>query len=58
MIADYLRINFSLLRTFLQDSSFLSEDAVNHLKKARGEIWPKRSERKTKKKKKKKKIPR
>ena len=26
-------------------SSFLSEVAVNHLKKARGEIWPKRSER-------------
>ena len=30
----------------LQDSAFLSEFAVkNHLKKARGEIWPKRSER-------------
>ena len=29
----------------LQDSAFLSEVAVNHLKKARGEIWPKRSER-------------
>ena len=27
------------------DSSFLSEVAVNHLKKARGEILPKRSER-------------
>ena len=26
-------------------STFLSEVAVNHLKKARGEIWPKRSER-------------
>ena len=26
-------------------SAFLSEVAVNHLKKARGEIWPKRSER-------------
>ena len=29
----------------LQDSAFLSEVSVNHLKKARGEIWPKRSER-------------
>ena len=29
----------------LQDSTFLSEVAVNHLKKARGEIWPKRCER-------------
>ena len=29
----------------LQDSSFLSEVAVNHLKKAIGEISPKRSER-------------
>ena len=28
-----------------QDSAFLSEVAVNHLKKARGEIWPKPSER-------------
>ena len=27
------------------DSAFLSEVAVNHLKKARGEIWPNRSER-------------
>ncbi len=26
-------------------TSFLSKVAVNHLKKARGEIWPKRSER-------------
>ena len=33
----------------LQDSAFLSEVAVNHLKKARGEIWPKRSEKKHKK---------
>ena len=32
----------------LQDSAFLSEVAVNHLKKARGEIWPKRSEEETK----------
>ena len=30
---------------WLQDSSFLSEIAVNHLKKARGENWPKHSER-------------
>ena len=48
---------FYLLRTFcphlgsfcvvrLQDSALLSEVAVNHLKKARGEIWPKRSEKK------------
>ena len=29
-----------------KDSAFLSEVAVNHLKKARGEIRPKRSERK------------
>ena len=35
---------------WLQDSAFLSEVAVNHLKKARGEIWPKRSEKKQKKK--------
>ena len=35
-----------VLRFFLPaDSAFLSEVAVNHLKKARGEIWPKRSER-------------
>ena len=33
-----------------QDSAFLSEVAVNHLKMARGEIWPKRSEKKKKKK--------
>ena len=26
--------------------TFLSEVAVNHMKKARGEIWPKRSEKK------------
>ena len=31
----------------LQDSAFLSEVAVNHLKNARGEIWPKRSEEET-----------
>ena len=31
----------------LQDSAFLSEVAVNHLKKARSEIWPKRSEEET-----------
>ena len=37
-----MRINFYLLRTFF------------HLKKARGEIWPKRSERRNKKKKQKK----
>ena len=34
-----------LLGIRLQDSVFLSEVAVNHLKKARGEIWLKRSER-------------
>ena len=28
---------------------FLSEVVVNHLKNARGEIWPKRSEKKQKK---------
>ena len=37
-----------LLGIRLQDSSFLSEVTVNHLKKARGEIWPKRSERRKK----------
>ena len=36
---------------WFQDSAFLSEVAVNHLKKARGEIWPKRSERRNHKKK-------
>ena len=30
-----------------QAPAFLSEVAVNHLKKARGEIWPKRSEKET-----------
>ena len=35
-----------LLGIRLQDSGFLSEVAVNHLRKARGEIWPKRSEKK------------
>ena len=34
-----------LLGIRLQDSAFLSEVAVNHPKKARGEIWPKRCER-------------
>ena len=34
-----------LLGIRLQDSAFLSEVAANHLKKARGEMWPKRSER-------------
>ena len=34
-------------RPWLLDSAFLSEVAVNHLKKARGEIWPKRSEEET-----------
>ena len=29
----------------LHDSAFLSEVTVNHLKTARGEIWPKRSEK-------------
>ena len=38
-----LRINF-----FIYYGLFLSEVAVNHLKKARGEIWPKRSERRNK----------
>ena len=53
---DYNILNFSanaslgLLQLFnvnigMQDSAFLSEVAVHHLKKARGEIWPKRSER-------------
>ena len=37
---------------WLQDSAFLSEVAVNHLKKARGEIWPKRNERRNNTKKK------
>ena len=45
-----------LLGIRLQDSAFLSEVAVDHLKKARGEIWPKRSEKKKQKKKKKKKT--
>ena len=36
---------YIILGIRLQDSAFLSEVAVNHLKKARGEIWPKRSER-------------
>ena len=48
-----LRINFYLLRTFCPHLGwvfFLSEVAVNHLKKARGEIWPKRSERNNTKK--------
>ena len=38
----------------LQDSAFLSEVAVNHMKKARGEIWPKRREGETTTKKKQK----
>ena len=33
----------------LQDSAFLSGVEVNHLKKASGEIWPKRSEKKQQK---------
>ena len=37
----------------LQDSALLSEVAVNHLKTARGEIWPKRNEKKQPQKKKK-----
>ena len=41
-----------LLGIRLQDSAFLSEVAVNHLKKARSEIWPKRSERRNNNKKK------
>ena len=36
-----------LLGIRLQDSAFLSEAAVNHLKKARGEIWPKLCEEET-----------
>ena len=32
---------------WLQDSAFLSEVAVNPLKKARGEIWPRHSEKET-----------
>ena len=56
-----LRINFYLLRTFCPHLGrfffffffcvccfffhYVSEVTVNHLKKARGEIWPKRSER-------------
>ena len=60
-----LRINFYLLQTLCPHLScfffvfcFLSEVAVNHLKKARDEIWPKRSEWRinTKKRKKKKKL--
>ena len=39
-----------LLEIRLQDSAFLSEVELNHLKKARGEIWPKRSEEDTTKK--------
>ena len=39
----------SLLGIRLRVSAFLSEDVVNHLKKARGEIWRKRSERRRKK---------
>ena len=39
--------NRKILGIRLQDSAFLSEVAVNHLKKARGEIWPKRSEEET-----------
>ena len=31
----------------LQDSAFLSEVVVNHLMKARGEIWPKHREEET-----------
>ena len=31
----------------LQDSALLSEVAVNHQKKTKGEIWPKRSEEET-----------
>ena len=31
-----------------QDSAFLSDVAVNHLKKVRGEIWPKFSEKNNK----------
>ena len=38
-----LRINFYLLRTLVL--ILVSEVAVNHLKKARGEIWPKRCDR-------------
>ena len=34
-----------LLGIRLQDSAFLSEEAVIHLKKAGDEIWPKRSEK-------------
>ena len=39
------RLKTSILGIRLQDSAFLSEVALNHLKKARGEIWPKRSEK-------------
>ena len=38
---------FQLLGIRLQDSAFLSEVAVNYLKKARGGIWPKRSDEET-----------
>ena len=37
-----------LLEIRLQDSAFLSEVSVNHLKKAKGEIWPKHREEETK----------
>ena len=46
-------VSFKLLWIRLQDSAFLSEVAVNHLKKVRGEIWPKLSEEETTHKKKK-----
>ena len=39
---------YSLSFNFIQWSAFLSEVAVNHLKTARGEIWPKRSEKNNK----------
>ena len=35
-----------LLGIRLQDPAFLSEVTVNHLKKSRGKIWPKCSEKK------------
>ena len=42
---DLPRPRIGILGIPLQDSSFLSEVAVKHMKKTRGEIWPKRTER-------------
>ena len=47
LMGTYPTIPQILLGIRLQDSAFLSEVAVNYLKKARGEIWPKRCEEET-----------